>query len=286
MALILRGVLLLLAAWALLAPQLRAQSALYVEHHKRMTLVRKAKAERAYVAENGALVPASSRRFGMGTAEEYLPVFVEIRNLRVRTRFAESIDDGATFNSQFEFYGEFVSAYRLDDVFVLLDFTLPNGNKSFFLREIGSLEPYKVRWRRFEISIPNVLSDTSYQLHLFVGGAEVPQSEQPAEYREAVLARMVARRIKGRPDGPPVRLTGPPPEYPSKVAPGTTKARAVVRLGISTDGVVTDPVVVSASDPAFGESAIAALRQWRFLPQIKGGQPVASTVELPFDFAP
>jgi len=282
----LRGVFLLLAAWSAFAPRLGAQSALYVEHHKRLTLVRKASGARPYVEENGALVPASGHRFAVRDAEEYLPVFVAIRNLRVRIVAAESIDSGATFNSQFEFYGEFVSAYPLDDVFVLLDFALPNGNKSYFLREIGSIEPNQPRWRRFQILIDGALRDATYKLHLFVGGAEVLQSEQPAGYREAVLTRMVAKRIKGRADGPPAPLVTPPPEYPAKLAPAKIKGHAVVRLGIFTDGTVIDPVVVSASDPAFGESAVAALRQWRFLPRIKGGQPVAATVEMPVDFAP
>ena len=281
-----RVVFVLLAALGMLAPRLGAQSALYVEHHGKLTLVRSAKAERPYVMENGALVPASSRRYAVGGAEEYLPVFVAIRDLRIRVVSAESVDTGATFNSQFEFYGEFVSAYRLDDVFVLLDFSLPNGNKTYFLREIGSLQANKPRWRRFVILIGNTLPDATYKLHLFVGGAEVFQSEQPAEDREAALARMVARRIKGRPDGPPARLTGPPPAYPEKLAPAKRSGRAVVRLTIATDGAVTNPVVVSASDPAFGESAIAVLPQWRFLPQIKDGQPVPTTVDLPFDFAP
>jgi TonB family protein len=271
--------------WSVLAPRLGAQSALYVEHHNKLTLVRSAKAGRPYVEENGALVPASSRRFAVGKAEEYLPVFVAVRDLRIRTVAAESTDNGATFNNQFEFYGDFVSAYPLDDVFVLLDFTMPNGAKSYFLREIGSLEPNKPLWRRFQIAVGGPMADATYEFHLFVGGAEVLQSQQAADYREAVLARMVARRIKGRPDGPPARLTGPPPEYPPKLAPSKMTGRAVVRLRISAEGTVADPVVVSATDPAFGESAIAALRQWRFVPQIKGGQPVATTVELPFDFA-
>ena len=286
MPLILRGVLLLLAACGALAPRLGAQSALYVQHHGRMALVRKAREERPYVEENGALIPATTRQFALGKAGDYLPVFVSIRNLRVRTISAESVDSGALFNTLFEFYGEFVSAYPLDDVFVLLDFSLANGNKAFFLREIGSLEPNKPRWRRFQIRIDSAIFNAPYQLHLFCGGAEVLQSEQPADYREAVIAGMVAKRLEGRPDGPPVPFIVPPPEYPEKFASAKIKGHAVVRLGILANGAVTEAVVVSASDPAFGEAAVTAVRQSRFLPRIKGGQPVGATVELPFDFAP
>lgn len=282
MPLNLRGGLLLLAALAALAPRLGAQSSLYVEHHKRLTLVRKAREERPYVLENGALIPATTRRFALGPAEEYLPVFVSIRNLRVQVRAAEDVDSGAVFNSQFEFYAEFVAAHPLDDVFIVLDITMPNGNKGFFLREIGSLKPNQPRWRRFQILIGGALAGAAYELHLFAGGGEVLQSELPAEKRDAAMARMVAKSIAGRPDGPPVPFIVPPRDPPEKSAPARTAGQAVVRLRILADGAVEDPVVVSASDPDFGVAAATALRRWRFLPRIKGGQPVAATVELPY----
>jgi TonB family protein len=49
---------------------------------------------------------------------------------------------------------------------------------------------------------------------------------------------------------------------------------------------VLDPQVKEASDPAFGESAVVAARQWRFLPRVKNGRAVETQVDMPFDFAP
>lgn len=42
----------------------------------------------------------------------------------------------------------------------------------------------------------------------------------------------------------------------------------------------------SATDPAFGEAALAAIRQWRFLPEMKGGLAVEQSADLPFAFVP
>jgi TonB family protein len=50
------------------------------------------------------------------------------------------------------------------------------------------------------------------------------------------------------------------------------------------NGSVAVRQVKHASKPAFGESALAAARQWRFLPKVKAGKPEAVTVEMPFNF--
>jgi outer membrane biosynthesis protein TonB len=47
---------------------------------------------------------------------------------------------------------------------------------------------------------------------------------------------------------------------------------------------VSDPKLVAASLPEFGEAAMAVIRQWRFLPTVKNGHPVPTRVEMPFNF--
>jgi hypothetical protein len=44
---------------------------------------------------------------------------------------------------------------------------------------------------------------------------------------------------------------------------------------------VSDAAVVNASTPAFGESAVIAVRQWIFTPAIKGHRYVETTVDVP-----
>ena len=64
------------------------------------------------------------------------------------------------------------------------------------------------------------------------------------------------------------------------------KGKAVVTVRITPQGTVRDPVVESASDPAFGEAALAAVRQWRFIPRVEDGRAVEARVNMPFVFAP
>jgi TonB family protein len=82
----------------------------------------------------------------------------------------------------------------------------------------------------------------------------------------------------------PQPLAGPPPEYPAKLRDAKLGGHAAVHLKISKTGRVSDLQVSSATDPAFGESALAAARQWRFLPRVVDGTPVESTAEMPFVF--
>jgi TonB family protein len=43
--------------------------------------------------------------------------------------------------------------------------------------------------------------------------------------------------------------------------------------------------VKSATDPAFGEAALRAVRIWRFLPKVKDDNPVETKVDIPIVFA-
>jgi periplasmic protein TonB len=55
---------------------------------------------------------------------------------------------------------------------------------------------------------------------------------------------------------------------------------------IQPDGTATDLKIVKSLDPVFGldQEAIKALRQWRFRPARKAGQPVAYGAIVQLDF--
>jgi TonB family protein len=134
------------------------------------------------------------------------------------------------------------------------------------------------------VPLAEELGSGSYQLHVFTQGREVFNSLQPWEFREGVLNQMVMKRIEGVQDAPPQPFVGPVPEYPPALRKKRVKGEAVVAVRITHLGVVADPEVVEASDPAFGQAALVAVRQWRFLPQVKGGRPVEINVRVPFGF--
>jgi len=263
-----------------------AQQGLYVEHGDAYSLVRSAVRSRPYVEENGKLVPANGSKFGLRKVDEYAPFFISIRNLRVGTSQVNIVGTGAEINKTFEFKAEFESAFPLENVFVVLDLNSADAGKALFLWEVGTRRPRTPKEISLYVPMSFSLGEGKYKIHLFAGGRELFHSNMPWTFVESTLDRMIARRVKDAPDGDPKPFVGPAPEYPPKLKRAKTKGEAVIAFTVARNGRVIDPVIASASDPAFGESALAAARLWRFLPRIVKGTPVETKVNLPFTFAP
>jgi TonB family protein len=280
-----RGAGWLVVGWAWAAP-LVAQSVLVAEYKDQPHVVRSAAGSRPYVEIDGRLVFGSGERLALRPVEEYLPVFIAVRNVRARSRSTGFGDSTARVNNQFEFYGEFTSEQPLDHVFVVLELTMAKGAQSLFLRELGHLNPREPRTLSVIARTAYALGSGRFKLHLFADGFEVFHSDQSVLLRESALNKMVAKRIAGRTDTPPELFVGTPPEYPPQLEQAKVSGRAVVRVHIQPNGTVGESAVADATDPAFGEAAIAAVREWRFLPKIKDGRPVAASVNIPLDFRP
>ena len=82
---------------------------------------------------------------------------------------------------------------------------------------------------------------------------------------------------------PPAPVETPPAEYPlTESRPATVITQVVV----SPDGTVGEASVVESAGAAFDSAALAAVRQWRFRPALRDGQPFAARVRIPFRFEP
>ena len=235
---------------------------------------------------DGKLVSARNARYALHQVEEFMPVFIAIRDIKVQTRYLELMDSSSILNNEFTFGATFESPFTLDDVFVVLELDLESAGKLLYLQEVGRLEARKSKWFSSTFAMHEKLGEGHYQVHLFVGGREVFHSEQPALFRAGMLDRMVLKRINSLTDANPQPLVGPAPEYPKALRKSGVKGEAVVKMHITARGVVEEPVVESASDSAFGEAAVAAVRQWRFLPKVKAGRPVEAVAKMPFEFEP
>jgi TonB family protein len=64
----------------------------------------------------------------------------------------------------------------------------------------------------------------------------------------------------------PERVASAAPAYPAAFRKQPTQGYASVSFVIDADGAVRVPVVLHASEKEFGESALRAVRQWRFTP--------------------
>ena len=241
---------------------------------------------RPYVEIDGKRVAADGNKFGLKKVPEFLPLFVNVRGLKVNTSSLNLVGSGSQINNEFHFRADFESAYALEDVFVALELTMEDHSKSLYLHEIGRLEPHRSRSIVLANATSYPLGQGHFQFHLYSGGLEILHSELPFATREAMLDGLIARRIAKRPDGPPVLFFGPAPEYPAKFAKNNTSAQVVVRMRIRPTGAVLEPTVVKAGEPALDEAALTAVRQWRFLPKIKNGHPVESVANMPIDFGP
>ena len=63
------------------------------------------------------------------------------------------------------------------------------------------------------------------------------------------------------------------------------QGRVMVTVSLSASGSPQSVTVLTSSGHAvLDEAAVSAIRNWRFRPAERNGQPVASTVEVPVSF--
>jgi len=75
------------------------------------------------------------------------------------------------------------------------------------------------------------------------------------------------------------------PQYTAEAMQAHLQGRVGLECVVQTDGLCTDLRVVDSLDPAgLDEQALAALRQWRFEPGRRNGDPVPVLVNFEFTF--
>ena len=221
-------------------------------------------------------------RFGFGKGGEYLPYLVTVRNLDVK-RSSRGLK-GSPINREFHLYCDLETAYRLDDVYMVVTTENDISDTGIFLFEVGNLEPREPK--PFSVVVPTDQRAIPghFRLFLFMDGKELLRSGMPKDVIESALEHMVRERIRGVADAAAAPLVGPQPEYPKALKREKLAGSATLAFTVDERGVVTGATVAKASRAEFGEAALAVIGEWRFLPKVVGGQPVACRVEMPFDF--
>lgn len=85
---------------------------------------------------------------------------------------------------------------------------------------------------------------------------------------------------------PPAPLTHVDAVYPASALASRKHADVVLAVTVDVDGHVTKVDVLESGGADLDEAAVVAARQWTFTPAMRGGQPVASRIRVPFHFAP
>lgn len=75
-----------------------------------------------------------------------------------------------------------------------------------------------------------------------------------------------------------------PPEYPEAARTAKVQGRVVLSLGVDARGSVIEATVAQGI-PELNGSALAAVRDWRFTPATRNGEPVAVQFLMPIRFA-
>jgi TonB family protein len=268
----------------LLTARLGAQHVLLVQDSDKFHVVRAADGSRPRVKKDGKIVTLSAYRYALKDVPEYIPAFVTVRNVSVKVSYVTLHGGSDQINNDFHFDAEFETGYHLNDVFVVLALDTEEGGRRLFLWEVGELKPNKEQAVHIIAPMDAAVGSGRYTFYLFSGGAEILQSLISFGDREAGLNRMVAARIKDVQDAPPKLFMGLGPDYPPSLRKQNAKGRAVISVRIGANGAVFDPVVKSATQPAFGEAALAAVKLWRFLPRVKNGYPVETVADVPIVF--
>ncbi|MEG8127087.1 energy transducer TonB, partial [Xanthomonas hortorum pv. gardneri] len=87
----------------------------------------------------------------------------------------------------------------------------------------------------------------------------------------------------------PVPMQGqmPPPRYPSAALRRGDAGDVVVRVDVDAAGKPGGVTLVQRSGSRdLDRAAMEAVRQWRFHPAQRNGQPIAGSVDIPFEFKP
>lgn len=85
---------------------------------------------------------------------------------------------------------------------------------------------------------------------------------------------------------PPQAIFTPDPDYPLSVRKGKHKIQGICVLGLTVDehGSVRDVHVTRSLDKRLDQTAIDALKQWKFKPATKDGKPVAVRTSASVEF--
>ena len=134
------------------------------------------------------------------------------------------------------------------------------------------------------------------QVHSALGQKAIVSStsEEDATFLFVVLqaddwSRVAARPVTGAPAAPPAApkvIHRVSPDYPESERASGVEGVVVLALLVDKSGQVSSARVVRSLGKAFDEAAVEAVRQWRFEPLLRDGQPVESEINITINFVP
>lgn len=100
----------------------------------------------------------------------------------------------------------------------------------------------------------------------------------------AVSARAQTDEIYTKVDENPVPVKTPPPRYPDSLKREGVSGVVAVVIVIDEKGGIMDCKIAKSSHPDFERPALEAVKNWKFKPAKKDGNPVKVRVTVPLRF--
>jgi len=88
------------------------------------------------------------------------------------------------------------------------------------------------------------------------------------------------------PDTMPELISGGTPKYPEKFINSDVTGKVKVFFVVNEQGVPIQVQYIEATDLAFAEESIEAVKEWRFKPALKNGLPAPACMVAPITFIP
>lgn len=238
------------------------------------------------VLRGGKKVVSQGDRYAMVDGGSYFFTFVSMINIHAESYAMTDDEVGVAVNKKFRFKCDLESSCNLEDVFIVLLMETSEAGSNIFLFEVGEMKARQFKPIDVTVRLNSRLGAGRYTVQLFTRGQELFHSNMPIGAMDLALDRAVMDKIKGVANAKPQPLLGAVPGYPKTLRKKKVSGTATLSISIDAYGKVFDPSVAEASAPEFGEAAMEVIKQWRFIPKVVDGLPVACRLKVPFSFVP
>lgn len=239
---------------------------------------------RPLIEKGGKLEVTSADQFGFVRSTVYRPGLVTLTDFRVGTSHLETMN-GDKLNYDLHIHGKAQSDTGFKKCFMVLEMTgWKTGGVAF--AEVPDLPAGETVDLTLNFRLQQPFEEGSYRVHLFSDGIELLHTKLPAAYVASQKQKtdgLLSGKVQ---DFPPILAHRVNPPYPEALKKAGVSGSVKIRAIITKNGDVTSPELISATDPALGEAALATVVKWKFDPALKARKFVDAKIEIPIEFRP
>ncbi len=262
----------------LLAGSARAQHILLSQINGRLGLVQQVVGLVPYARIDGALRSGRGSGLIFHSAPFYHNGSILVEKQAMTYQWLEA--DGAALNVDMTLVAYLTASQTMDNCFVAFEMLDPKGQTlNIGVVELPRLEAGNKQPMRVLLKLATVPKEGHYRVHFFSDHLECLTSLMGNDY---MFGKTMAKDLAQTAARHPSVLLGVAPVYPKGLAPQAGAARISCLIG--AEGEVVEASVEQAVQPEFGEAALAAVKQWIFVPGVKDHRYVAERIVVPFTF--